>query len=106
MSITVIISFLSFTVLSALIAAYKIRRQKLRTSLAYFMGNKSFGFGMIGASLFLTNMSANQFIGENEYVYTTDMSVMCWGMSSILAMLIVAEGLVPVYMRIGADRES
>jgi SSS family solute:Na+ symporter len=47
-------------------------------------------------------MSANQFIGENEFVYTTNMSVMCWGLSSILAMVIVAEFLMPVYLRIGA----
>jgi len=99
---TVIISFLAFTVLAAVIAIYKTRGQKLGTSLAYFLGNRNFGFWMIGCSLFLTNMSANQFIGENEYVYTTDMSVMCWGMSSILAMLVVAEWLMPVYLRIGA----
>ena len=47
-------------------------------------------------------MSANQFIGENEFVYTTNMSVMCWGMSSILAMIIVSEFLMPVYLKIGA----
>ncbi len=36
-------------------------------------------------------MSCNTLIGENEFVYTNDMSVMAWGMSSVLAMLIVAE---------------
>jgi len=98
----VVISFLAFTFLAAGIAVYKTRGQKLGTSLAYFLGNRNFGFWMIGCSLFLTNMSANQFVGENEYVYSTDMSVMCWGMSSILAMLVVAEWLMPVYLRIGA----
>ena len=93
---------MAFTVVAAGIAVYKTRGQKLRTSLAYFLGNRNFGFWMIGCSLFLTNMSANQFVGENEYVYSTDMSVMCWGMSSILAMLVVAEWLMPVYLRIGA----
>ena len=102
MNSTVVISFLAFTVLAAGIAVYKTRGQKLGTSLAYFLGNRNFGFWMIGCSLFLTNMSANQFVGENEYVYSTDMSVMCWGMSSILAMLVVAEWLMPVYLRIGA----
>ncbi|GGH79368.1 SSS family solute:Na+ symporter [Filimonas zeae] len=102
MNITVIISFLAFTLLVAAVAVYKTRNQKLGTSVAYFLGNRSFGFWMIGSSLFLTNMSANQFIGENEFVYTTNMSVMCWGMSSILAMLLVAEFLMPVYLKIGA----
>jgi SSS family solute:Na+ symporter len=102
MNPTVIITFLAFTLLAAVISIYKTRNQKLRTSVAYFLGNRSFGFWMIGSSLFLTNMSSNQFIGENEFVYTTNMSVMCWGMSSILAMLIVAEWLMPVYLKIGA----
>lgn len=102
MSATVIISFLAFTLLVAAVSIYKTQHQKLGTSVAYFLGNRSFGFWMIGSSLFLTNMSGNQFIGENEFVYTTNMSVMCWGMSSILAMLLVAEFLMPVYLKIGA----
>lgn len=102
MHVTMVISFLAFTLLVALISVYKTRHQQLRSAVAYFLGNRSFGFWMIGSSLFLTNMSANQFIGANEFVYTTNMSVMCWDMSSILAMLIVAEFLMPVYFKIGA----
>lgn len=102
MNLTVIISFLAFTLLVGMIAVYKTRTQKLQTSVAYFLGNRSFGFWMVGSSLFLTNMSANQFIGENEYVYTNDMTVMCWGMSSIVAMIIVAEYIMPIYLKIGA----
>ncbi len=97
-----VISFFVFTFLVAVISVYKTRNQQLRSAVAYFLGNRSLGFWMIGSSLFLTNMSANQFIGENEFVYTTDMSVISWDMSSILAMLIVAEFLMPVYFKIGA----
>lgn len=102
MNLTIFFSFLAFTILVALISVYKTRKQKMQTSVAYFLGNRSFGFWMIGSSLFLTNMSANQFIGENEYVYTNDMTVMCWGMSSIVAMIIVAEFIMPIYLKIGA----
>lgn len=102
MNFTILLSFLAVTVAAALISIYATRKQHLSTPISYYLGNRSFGFWMIGSSLFLTNMSANQFIGENEFVYTTNMSVMAWGMSSILAMLIVAEFLMPVYLRIGA----
>ncbi|MBO9660566.1 MAG: solute:sodium symporter family transporter, partial [Chitinophagaceae bacterium] len=102
MNITILTSFLAVTLVAALIAFLATRKQQLRTPISYYLGNRSLGFWMIGSSLFLTNMSANQFIGENEFVYTTNMSVMAWGMSSILAMLIVAEFLMPVYLRIGA----
>ena len=102
MNKTIFLSFLAFVCCAGLVAIYKSRRVSRRTSLAFFLGNRSLGFWMIGCSLFLTNMSANQFIGENEFVYTTNMSVMAWGMSSIFAMLVVAEFLMPVYLRIGA----
>lgn len=102
MNKTIFLSFLAFVAFAGLVAIYKSRKVSRRTSIAFFLGNRSLGFWMIGCSLFLTNMSANQFIGENEFVYTTNMSVMAWGMSSVFAMLVVAEFLMPVYLRIGA----
>ncbi|MBN8865631.1 MAG: solute:sodium symporter family transporter [Sphingobacteriales bacterium] len=102
MNVTILVSFILMTATAAAISVYFTRKQKTQTAISYFLGNRSLGFWMIGSSLFLTNMSANQFIGENEFVYTTNMSVMAWGMSSILAMLLVAEFLMPVYLRIGA----
>ncbi|PZR28629.1 MAG: solute:sodium symporter family transporter [Citrobacter freundii] len=102
MNVMILVSFLTVTMIAAGISVYFTRKQQLKTPISYYLGNRSFSFWMIGCSLFLTNMSANQFIGENEFVYTTNMSVMAWGMSSILAMLIVAEFLMPVYLKIGA----
>lgn len=102
MNIQIVLSFLAFVGGAGLLSIYKSRSVNTRTSIAFFLGNRSLGFWMIGCSLFLTNMSANQFIGENEFVFSTNMSVMCWGLSSIFAMVIVAEYLMPVYLRIGA----
>ena len=99
---SVLISFLFCIVLVALISWYKTRTQRLSTSTDYFLGSRSLGFVGVGASLFLTNISANQFIGENESVYINNMSVMAWGMSSVFAMLIVSEFFMPIYLRIGA----
>lgn len=102
MNLTILLSFLFVTVSAALVSVYATRRQQRQTPVSFYLGNRSLGFWMIGSSMFLTNMSANQFIGENEFVYTTNMSVMAWGMSSVLAMLIVSEFLMPMYLRIGA----
>ena len=102
MNNTIFLSFLAFVGCAGLLAIYNSRKVTRRTSIAFFLGNRSLGFWMIGSSLFLTNMSANQFIGENEFVYTTNMSVMAWGMSAVFAMIMVAEFLMPVYLRIGA----
>ncbi|MGN7723069.1 solute:sodium symporter family transporter [Chitinophaga sp. 22620] len=102
MSPTILLSFLFVTVAAAAVSFYATRKKTQQTPVSFYLGNRSLGFWMIGSSMFLTNMSANQFIGENEFVYTTNMSVMAWGMSSVLAMLVVAEFLMPMYLRIGA----
>jgi len=102
MNITGFFCFLLFLALVAVIAIYNTRKMRLNTTAAYFMGNRTLGFWMVGFSLFLTNMSCNTLIGENEFVYTNDMSVMAWGMSSVLAMIIVAEFFLPVYLKMGA----
>jgi len=98
----IVISFLCCSLLVAVISWIKTHKQKLRTSTDYFLGGRSLGFIVVGGSLFLTNISANQFIGENESVYINNMSVMAWGMTSIFAMLIVSEFFLPIYLRIGA----
>jgi SSS family solute:Na+ symporter len=95
------ISFFLLLVIAAVISVYTTRKQS-KTSVGHYLGSRSLNFWMVGCSLFLTNMSANQFVGENEFVYTNNMTVMCWGMSSILAMILVSEFLMPVYLRIGA----
>ncbi|MBO9565395.1 MAG: solute:sodium symporter family transporter [Niastella sp.] len=102
MNLTGFICFLLCLATVAAVAIFKTRKIQLNTTVAYFMGNRTLGFWMVGMSLFLTNLSSNQFVGENEFVYTTDMTVMAWGMSSILAMLIVAEFFLPIYLRMGA----
>lgn len=102
MSVTIVISFFFFTLLVAGISWYKTRKQKMLTSTDYFLGNRSLGFFYVGGALFLTNISCNQFIGENESVYINNMTVMAWGMSSVAAMLIVSEFFMPMYLKIGA----
>ncbi|MDB5015065.1 MAG: sodium solute transporter superfamily [Daejeonella sp.] len=97
-----IFSFLFFTILVAVISWLKTRKERLKTANDYFLGNRSLGFILVGSSLFLTNLSGNLLIGENESVYINNMSVMAWGMTSILAMLIVSEFFIPIYLRMGA----
>jgi SSS family solute:Na+ symporter len=96
-----LLSFLFFTGMVALISWIKTRNIRLKTVNDYFLSNRSLGFVLVGSSLFLTNLSGNLLIGENESVYINNMSVMAWGMTSILAMLIVSEFFLPVYLRMG-----
>lgn len=101
MNVGALLSFLIVTILVALISWYKTRNENLQTVTGLFFANRNLGFLVVGGALFFTNVSAVQFIGENELVYTNNMSVMAWGMSSILAMLLVSEFIMPVYLRSG-----
>src|SRR5258708_9190218 len=102
MQTAITISFIFFTILVAIISWQKTRKQTVNSVAGYFMAGRSLNFWLVGGALFLTNMSANQFIGENESVYINTMTVMAWGMSSVVAMLIVSEFFMPFYLKIGA----
>lgn len=96
-----LLSFILITVVVALISWYKTRKENLQTATGLFFANRNLGFLVVGGALFFTNISAVQFIGENELVFTNNMSVMAWGLSSVLAMLLVSEFIMPVYLRSG-----
>jgi len=95
-------TFILFTLLVAYISYRKTKGEALNTSDGYFLGGRSLGWFVIGGSLFLTNMSANNFIGENEQVYIDSMAVMAWGMTSILSLIIVSEFILPIYLKNGS----
>ncbi|SEL72988.1 solute:sodium symporter family transporter [Parapedobacter koreensis] len=101
MNATVAISFVACTVLVAVISWYKTRSVNLRSVSGLFLAGKNNNYLVVAGSLLLTNLSANQFIGENESVYVNNLSVMAWGVTSVVAMLLVSEFLLPVYFKGG-----
>jgi solute:Na+ symporter, SSS family len=101
MSSTAITAFIIFTSIVVFISWYKTRKDKQETSGAHFLANSKLGFLTVGCALFFTNISATQFIGENESVYISNMAEMAWGMTSVFAMLIVSEFFIPMYLRSG-----
>jgi len=102
MGFTTIASFLLFTSLVAVISWIKTRKKLQQTTDAHFFADRKNNFWVVGGALLLSNISANQFIGENESIYINNMSVIAWGLGSVLAMLIVSEFFLPIYMRTGA----
>jgi len=99
--VIVIIVFLICTLLVAFISWYKTKATNLNTVKGLFLGGKNNNYFVVSSALVLTNLSANQFIGENESVYINNMSVMAWGITSVLAMLLVSEYLLPIYFKGG-----
>jgi len=78
-----------------------INNPQTKASESLFLGKRRLNFWLVGCLLFLTNLNSIQFIGENESVYINNMSVMAWGITSVFAMLIVAEFVIPYYYQKG-----
>ncbi len=67
----------------------------------FFLANRNLGFIAVGSGLLFANINTVLFVGENELVYANNMSVIGWGMTSVAAMLIVSEFIMPIYLRTG-----
>lgn len=101
MNATTLLTFLLITGAVGVISWYKTRNEKLNTIAGFFFANRNLGFITVGSSLLFANINTVLFVGENELVYTNNMSVMAWGMTSVIAMLVVSEFIMPVYLRNG-----
>lgn len=97
----VLISFSCVTLFVAIWSLIKYKSSYSSTLSGFFLAGKSNNFWVVGSALILTNLSANQFIGENESVYINNMSVIAWGVTSVFAMLLVSEFLLPIYFKHG-----
>jgi SSS family solute:Na+ symporter len=97
MNTAAIITFACVIISVILVSWYK--RQRSRTAISLFFADRRLGYIAIACALYFTNISATEFIGGSQSAYINNMSVMAWGVSSVLAMLIVSEFIIPVYLR-------
>src|ERR1700756_1601242 len=100
MNATMIIGFLFFTGIVVFTLWYKTRQNKVSTLNGLFLANRNLGFLLVGGGLLFTNINTASIIGENELSYTKNMTVMAWGITSVLAMLLVSEFLMPLYVKL------
>ncbi|SHL89395.1 solute:Na+ symporter, SSS family [Mucilaginibacter sp. OK098] len=96
-----IVGFLFFIAIIAFTSWYKSKQSKVSTLNGLFLANRSLGFLLVGGGLLFTNINTASIIGENELAYTNNMTVMAWGITSVLAMLLVSEFIMPFYLRLG-----
>ena len=100
-NIITIASFLFFTAIIALVAWRQARKTRVDTLSGLFFAGRSLGFLVVGGGLLFANINTATIIGENELVYTHNMTVIAWGLTSVLAMLLVSEFIMPIYLRTG-----
>ena len=79
------------------IGFYIARRTKTGEDL--FLGGRSFGWGLIGLSLFASNISSSTIIGLSGAAYTTGIATSVYEWMSGLPLIIAALIFVPLYLK-------
>ncbi|HMU62348.1 MAG TPA: sodium/solute symporter [Gemmatimonadales bacterium] len=64
-----------------------------------FLGGRSLGFGVVGTSLFASNVSSTTLIGLAGAAYATGLAVASYEWMAALALLFAAVFLIPIYLR-------
>lgn len=97
----IVITFILFTALVAVIAAVKTREENLDTQDRYFLAGRSLTGPVIAGSLMLTNLSTEQLVGQAGQTYATNMGPMAWESTSCIALILLAFVFVPRYLKMG-----
>ena len=97
----IILTFIGFTVLVAVIASLKTKDDNLETADGYFLASRSLPGYVIAGSLLLTNLSAEQLVGLNGQSWMTNMSPSAFEVGSIFTLLILAHYFLPRYLKMG-----
>ncbi len=101
MSTIAICTFFIITAMAAWLSWRGTRTAKPATLTGLFLGNRNLGFVAVGSGLLFANINTTSFIGENELTFTNNMSVMAWGVTSVVVMMVVAEFILPIYLKTG-----
>ena len=99
--IWIALSFLFFTVMVAVISAWKTRDDKLDTAEGYFLAGRGLPGIVIAGSLLLTNLSAEQLVGTNGQGWASNMSPIGWEVGALFTLFALALWFLPTYVKMG-----
>ena len=94
-----IVSFLFFTGAVAAVAYYRTRGDNLHEQDGYFLAGRGLPAWVIGASMVLTNLSAEHLVGLNGSSYAGNLTAMAWEVTPVFATVVVALFFLPRYLR-------
>ena len=99
--VIIILTFIAFTGLVALISWYKTREENLSTKEGYFLAGRGLTGLVIAGSLEMTNLSTEQLVGQAGQSYSTNMGAMSWSVNASIALLALALIFLPKYLKAG-----
>lgn len=89
MNIT-ILTFIAFTLLVAVYAWLKTRKENLDSEDGYFLGGRSLTGVVIAGSMIMTNISTEHLVGMNGSSYKNGFVIVAWEVTSALALIVAA----------------
>ena len=92
-------SFLVCTAVVAVIAYLRTRKENLGESDGYFLAGRGLSGWVIGASMLLTNLSAEHLVGLNGQSYAGNLTSMAWETTPVFATIVMALYFLPRYLR-------
>ena len=98
---TIILSFIGYTLFVALYSWYRLRKESLNSQEGYFLGGRSLTGVVIAGSMLLTNISTEHLIGMNGSSYKNGFIIIAWEVTSALALVLAAVYFVPKYLKMG-----
>ena len=99
--VIIILTFIAFTGLVALISWYKTKEENLSTKEGYFLAGRGLTGLVIAGSLEMTNLSTEQLVGQAGQSYSTNMGAMSWSVNASIALLALALIFLPKYLKAG-----
>ena len=97
----IILTFIAFTGLVALISWYKTKEENLSTKEGYFLAGRGLTGLVIAGSLEMTNLSTEQLVGQAGQSYSTNMGAMSRSVNASIALLALALIFLPKYLKAG-----
>lgn len=97
----IIITFIFFTALVAVVATIKTKGDNLKTADGYFLAGHGLPGIVVAGSLLLTNLSAEQLVGTNGQGWAVGMSPMGWELGAVAPLFVVGLFLMPIFLKMG-----
>lgn len=93
-----VISCLAFMAFVAWYSWLKTKGKVSTSASEYFLAGNRLGPLFIAASLLLTNISTDQFVGLSALAYNGNLTGMCWEVWAVRGIIVLAIFFMPIYL--------
>ena len=101
MNISALDSAIIVAYLLVVVAIAVVASRRVRGTSDFFLAGRSMRWPFVGASMFATNISAEQFVGQAGLAFVVGLAVANYQLAGVLAFVAMGAVFLPVYMRLG-----